>query len=312
MQTQSSPGSRRTFLQQVGLGALGALALKSFAAVPAAAPPPKGRWSSSEELLRAARAHRKIDSHAHIGFGFSSVANLLKAADKFNVQRLAISVPRGANPTQFKASNDLVLQAMREHPTRFVGQCFVDPRFPKEALEEVKRCLGEGMAGLGELYAAAKANDPLYYPIIEYCISQKVPMLWHARADLGLRMPQYPTQAPPGSSIAADFVDIAKRYPESIFIHGHIGGGGDWEYMCKMLRDTPSVFLDTSGSVSEPGMIQFAIEQLGVDRLLFATDMNFETGTGKLLAARLNDDQMRRICWDNFNNILKKRGLHAN
>jgi len=230
------------------------------------------------------------------------------------IQRLAISIPRGVNPIQFRASNDRILAAMKEHPDRFIGQCYVDPHFAKEALEEIKRCLGEGMVGPGELYTAAKVTDPLYYPIIEYCITQNAPMLWHARADLGLIRSGsgYPTMAPATTSTAADFVEIAKRYPEGTFVHGHIGGGGDWEYMCKKLREVPSVYLDTSGSVSEPGMIRFAIDTLGVERLLFATDMNFESGTGKLLAANLDDQTMNRICWDNFNKILTKRGIHAN
>jgi hypothetical protein len=47
---------------------------------------------------------------------------------------------------------------------------------------------------------------------------------------------------------------------------------------------------------------------LGVGRLLFATDLNFETGVGKILAANLTQTERRQIFFDNFNGILRKRG----
>jgi predicted TIM-barrel fold metal-dependent hydrolase len=179
-------------------------------------------------------------------------------------------------------------------------------------MDEMKRCMDRGMVGLGELYTQVKINDPLYYPFIEKCIEMKAPILMHARADLGMLRPGYRNEAPPETSRASDFVEAARRYPEAILIHAHIGGGGDWEHMCKTLRAAPTVYLDTSGSVTDEGMIDFAVRYLGVERLLFATDINFESGVGKILVANLTDQQCRAIFFDNYNNILRKRGLHAN
>src|SRR5437879_5282377 len=85
----------------------------------------------------------------------------------------------------------------------------------------------------------------------------------------------------------------------AVLIHGHIGGGGDWEHMCKTLRDCPSVYIDTSGSVTDEGMIDFALRYLGPERLLFATDLNFESGVGKILAADLTERQRRMIFFEN-------------
>jgi predicted TIM-barrel fold metal-dependent hydrolase len=58
-------------------------------------------------------------------------------------------------------------------------------------------------------------------------------------------------------------------------------------------------------------MVDFAVKSLGVDRLLFATDTNYESGVGKILAAKLTETERRKVFWDNFNNILRRRGLHA-
>jgi len=261
-------------------------------------------------VLKEALRYRKVDSHNHLMT--PDPRKLIEAADRLGIERVAISLPLASTPDGFRKSNDAVLQAMRDYPKRLLGQCVINPAYQKESIAEMTRCMDAGMIGLGELYDQVKISDSLYYPIIEKCIELKAPIMMHARADLGLLRKGYRLDAPPTTSVAADFVEAARRYPEAILIHGHIGGGGDWEYMCKTLRPAPSIYLDTSGSVTDEGMIEFAVRELGVARLLFATDLNFESGVGKILAADLNEAQRRAIFWDNFNNILRKRGNHAN
>jgi hypothetical protein len=105
-------------------------------------------------------------------------------------------------------------------------------------------------------------------------------------------------------------VEIGRRYPEALIIYGHIGGGGDWEYVCEVLRDAPTIYADTSGSVTDEGMVDFAVHCLGVRRLLFATDLSFESGVGKVLAAQLTEVERRQIFFDNFNEILRNWAVY--
>ena len=73
------------------------------------------------------------------------------------------------------------------------------------------------MVGL-KVYIQVKINDPLYYPIIEKCIDLNMIILMHAECQLGVggyRM-KYDIKNRPNASIAEDFVDIAKRYPEAM------------------------------------------------------------------------------------------------
>ena len=288
--------------------------LASAGMVPAGAAMAQERNAATRawDCLAEARKYRKIDCHNHILLSPRVTPRaVIEAADRLYIERIAISRPLGDKPEGFRESNDMILSAMREFPKRILGQCFLNPAYPTEAMDEMKRCMDLGMVGLGELYTQVKINDPLYYPIIEKCIEMKAPILMHARADLGMLRPGYRNEPPPETSRASDFVEAARRYPEAILIHAHIGGGGDWEYMCKTLRAAPTVYLDTSGSVTDEGMIDFAVRCLGVKRLLFATDENFESGVGKILAARLTDQQRRMIFFVNYNNILRGRGLHA-
>jgi predicted TIM-barrel fold metal-dependent hydrolase len=59
-------------------------------------------------------------------------------------------------------------------------------------------------------------------------------------------------------------------------------------------------------------MIDMAVQYLGVDRLLFATDLNYETGVGKIMWADLDEVARKKIFFDNFNNLLRKAGNHVN
>lgn len=296
---------RRQFLRCTGAAAVGSAVASTVAAEQKDADRAARSWDPMGEVMK----YRKVDSHNHIST--CSPEKIVEAADRLGIERVAISIPRGDRPHQFRESNDRILNAMKKYPDRLLGQCFINPAYPKEAIEEVVRCIDQGMIGLGELYTQVKINDPLYYPIIEKCTELQAPVLMHARADLGLLREGYHTEAPPTTSIADDFADIGRRYPEAIIIHGHIGGGGDWEYMCKRLRSAPSIFIDTSGSITDEGMVEFAVKHLGVERMLFATDINFETGVGKILAADLTEEQRRKLFWDNFNDILRRRGNHA-
>jgi hypothetical protein len=64
--------------------------------------------------------------------------------------------------------------------------------------------------------------------------------------------------------------EVAGRFPETMLICAHICGGGDWEWTVKALRNAPSVYLDTSGSVIDEGTVEFAVRTLGAGRVLFA------------------------------------------
>lgn len=264
-----------------------------------------------KNLFQEAVKYPKIDAHNHIWEG-SDASQVDESCRRTGITRAACSIPGGKTVAEIRANNDTIIKAMKSYPKRILGQCYIDPRFKKEALDEIDRCVDNGMVMLGELYDSVKINDPLYYPIVERCIKHKIPLMLHGVTTLGNWRGGYLPTNPPNSSVPEDFVDIGKKYPEAMIICGHIGGGGNWEYMCRVLKDAPTIFLDTSGSVSDEGMIDMAVKYLGVDRLLFATDMNYETGIGKIMWAELNESERKKVFFENMNNLLRKAGNHVN
>ena len=251
----------------------------------------------------------RIDSHMHVrGAGqewsWDHNDRIIEAADALGIAKVAVSIPvmRGMpSMEEVRACNDAVLEAMATYPDRILGYCFVVPGYAA-SLDEIDRCLDAGMIGI-KLYNQYKLWDPAVHPTIERAIRERVPILEHAGHAT---TPEF-RAAQPNISDAGDFVRAAALYPEALFIEAHIGGGGDWEWSIRQLRDAPTVYLDTSGSVIDEGMVEEAVRELGADRLLFGTDMTMEGGVGKILGAAITAAAREKIFWRNFQAILDMR-----
>ena len=268
---------------------------------------------SNFKIMEEAKKYRKIDCHIHVNlYNPSSPEQLMNYADRLGIEKLVISRPvteGEGKPEQFIGYNNMVLDMMKKYPGRVLGQVTVNAIYQKESLEEIKRCVDQGMVGL-KVYHQVKINDPLFYPIIEKFIDLKMIILMHAECQLGIggyRM-KYDQKVHPNASIPEDFVDVAKRYPEVMLQFAHIGGGGDWEYECKVLKDYPNIYVDTSGSNNEENMVDFALKYLGEERLFFASDNSFYQGVGEILASNLTEAQKRKIFFENYARVLKKGG----
>jgi uncharacterized protein len=256
---------------------------------------------SSYDIMKEVMKYRKIDAHGHIYTSADQTPEWhLDFADRLGIGKLQISRPtlnfRGGdipdNPERVKECNDLVFNAIRQYPGRFIGFFTLNPVFRKESLEEISRRVDQGFAGYKGAWQV-KVNDPLYFPIIEKLIDLKMICYMHAECQLGVggyRM-KYDIQERPDVTIPEDMVEAARRYPEAIFQWAHIGGGGDWEYMCKSFKNYPNIYVDTSGSNNEENLIDRAVRYLGEDRLFFGSDNSYYQAVGKILASNLTESQ---------------------
>lgn len=302
--------NRRKFFVNTGISAAGIVLGSNILGCS-----PTKKQCSSYDLMDEVMKYRKIDAHAHVHLGHGGPEAQLEYADRLGIDKLMISRPvtRGkGTPEEFRESNNIVIESVRQFPDRFIGEFTLVPSYQKESLEEIDRCVDMGLVGF-KAYTQVKINDPLLYPIIEKCIDLKMIVFFHAECELGVggyRM-KYDIEQRPNASIPEDFVDIAKRYPEAIFQWAHIGGGGDWEYMCKALQNSPNVYIDTSGSNNEENMVDFALKHLGEDRILFGCDSSYYQGVGKIMAANLTESQRKKIFFENYNNILRKAGRNV-
>jgi predicted TIM-barrel fold metal-dependent hydrolase len=108
-------------------------------------------------------------------------------------------------------------------------------------------------------------------------------------------------------SLAADFVPWANEFPEVRLILAHIGCGwdGDLTHQVRAIQRCRhgNVFADTSSARSiVPGLIEWAVREVGVERVLFGTDTPLYHAAmqrARIDHAELTDGEKRAILRDN-------------
>jgi predicted TIM-barrel fold metal-dependent hydrolase len=295
--------SRRTLLK----GSAATAVAIGMAALPSARTaveqPVPGKPSG---LLRKGRV---IDCHAHLNHRSRATweaddRKLIEAADKLGIDQLCCSTltpRRPATADGFRECNRWTADGMRRFPGRVLGYCYVNPGYGREALEEVRRCVGDrGFIGI-KLYNEYTCTEPVVFPIVELAAELGVPILQHASHS------HYFVEDQPRMSDGGHLAELARRYPEAMLICAHISGGGDWEWTIKALRHAPNVLLDTSGSVTDEGTVELAAAVVGVDRLLFGCDSSMTAGVGKIRGANLSAQDKEKILSGNMMRLLRRR-----
>jgi len=170
----------------------------------------------------------------------------------------------------------------------------VNPNYTAHARAEIVRCLDAGMIGI-KLAASRRADDPLLDPIAVLALERRVPVLQHIWQH---RRRDWPGQE---ASDAGELCTLARRHPDVAFILAHIGGGGDWLHSLHAVADVPNVYVDLSGSGVDGGMLEACIASVGVERLVWGSDITMDTGWAKLryLETLLSKDEMALVRWKN-------------
>jgi len=198
------------------------------------------------------------------------------------------------SPRDVTAGNDALLGLQRAHPDHIRGYVCVNPNYGAHARAEIVRCLDAGMIGI-KLAASRRADDPLLDPIAALALQRRVPILQHIWQH---RRRDWPGQE---ASDATELCTLARRHPDVAFILAHISGGGDWLHSLHAVTDVPNVYVDLSGSGVDGGMLEACIASVGVNRLLWGTDITMDTGWAKLryLETLLSTDDMALVRWKN-------------
>jgi predicted TIM-barrel fold metal-dependent hydrolase len=257
------------------------------------------------------RKGKVIDCHAHLTHRSRKTwegddRKLIEAADKLGIDQLCCSIltpRRPATADGFRECNRWTADGMRRFPGRVLGYCYVNPGYGREALEEIRRCVGNrGFIGI-KLYNEYTCTEPVVFPIVELAIELGVPILQHASHS------HYFVEDQPRMSDGGHLAELSRRYPKAMLICAHISGGGDWEWTIKALRHASNVLLDTSGSVTDEGTVDMAAAVLGVDRLLFGCDSSMTAGVGKIRGANLSAQDKQKILSGNMMRLLRRQKL---
>jgi predicted TIM-barrel fold metal-dependent hydrolase len=252
-----------------------------------------------------------IDAHVHIGrhhvkpwHTADAVADLTSTARICGIDRLIVcslgdreflSFP---TPEEFREGNDHVLEEMERFPDILLGYCYVSPLHPAESVDEIRRCVQDGpMVGI-KLLTACKASDPAVDPILQEAARLGVPVLQHAWNNT--------TGNRPTESTPADVAAMAKRHPGATIQMAHLHGGN--ERGVQDVAPYPNILVDTSGSEAEAGMVEYAVQAIGADRIVFGSDApgrDFSVQMGKVMGADITEEQRNLILGGNMARVLR-------
>lgn len=116
------------------------------------------------------------------------------------------------------------------------------------------------------------------------------------------------------NSWPADFVDFANAHPNVMLILAHLGNGGgaagDPALQVRAIQDSRhgNVFVDTSSARSMiPGLLEWAVREIGADRILFGTDAPLYSTAmqrARIDFADISVEDKRKILCDNAARLL--------
>ena len=252
-----------------------------------------------------------VDIHAHFlydGSGFADWAERnaarFRAGERIGITCHVASVLGSwgrtspiyfPSPEDTSRGNDEMLALADASGGLVRAYATLNPNDGEHALAELERCAARGAIGV-KLAASRRADDPLVDPIAREAARRGFPILHHIWQH---RRRDWPGQE---ASDGAELGRLAERHPDARFILAHIGGGGDYAHTYAAVRDLPNVYLDTSGSGVDRGMLDDALAAVGPRRIVWGADITLETGLAKLRALEvigLSADDLRAIRWGN-------------
>jgi len=243
------------------------------------------------------------DCHVHIGrstwFHVHADADLLIcAADKAEIDRMLI-VDFSALTYDIKEGNEYARKQIALYPERLLGYFTVSTgRFGKWVVDELERYVNDyGFCGL-KIYSVPPLmliDDYYMIPLLEKAAELKVPVLAH--------------------STGAECESLARQVPELILINAHMGccpqANGDWHRSIAAAKQYPNIYLDTTSSSFDNGMLEFAVEELGAERILFGSDLPLldpVLQVAKVRQSEITEDQKDLILHGNIDRLLQLKG----
>jgi predicted TIM-barrel fold metal-dependent hydrolase len=237
------------------------------------------------------------------------VSDIIHSMDEQCVDKSVVFGFPWKNSDIFRKENDYILDAVARYPDRLIGLCCLDP-FNKFAINEVTRCLKQGLSGIGELAFYESGIDEAALdklaPLFEICCEKDLPALIHANEPVGHI---YPGKTP---ITLNQIYKLIKRFPENKIVLAHWGGGIFlYNILKKEVKESlKNVYFDTAASpfLYDPEIYRLAIKLAGQNKILFGSDFPLIKPARyfkEMKEAGLTEVEMESICGKNAANLLK-------
>ncbi|NLC45401.1 MAG: amidohydrolase family protein [Clostridiales bacterium] len=216
-----------------------------------------------------------IDSHLHFNLSGKdkeqAVEGLLRDLAIVGVDKTCL-MPH-TNTTgigHLYSSRDEIIQStedacrsLEKHLEDLYILVWLNPLLPFDFLKGfVKDYIINGPVTGVKLSIQMNATDTRLDPLLTLLEENDIPLLFHCWYKT---VQKYRYESDP-----RDMACIAKKHPSLRVLVAHLTGCGFRGV--QDIRKYPNLFLDTCGSQPEDGLLQYALDNLGSDRILFGSD----------------------------------------
>ncbi len=246
-----------------------------------------------------------VDIHTHPVWErpFEWMARALELGERVGIERLVVlggtlTADYRPGAAQVRRINDLTLRLVERWPDRLIGFCRLSAGLDEGFLaEEAERCIrANGCRGI-KLLVWPNARSPRLHAVMRQAERFQVPVLHHCWYKTTCKYD--------GESDPSDLAHLAARFPGVTIIAAHLTAAG--MRGVQDLRPFPNLFVDTSGSQCFAGIVEYAVDVLGAERILFGSDIpgrDFAVQLGRIEGARLSARQREQILRTNAERLL--------
>jgi len=242
-------------------------------------------WSN--DFKRSQRAielgcFEKFCYFAHVGIGTTSDP--------------ALEMLLSSNP-------DIVRSQLAYDSTRLLAMLQLNGNDVHRSLDAIERWITDGpMIGAylpGGGPGAATCNRKELEPIYDRLTELNAVIMQHTWFKTGGKTGL-------GESTPSELAEVAKNYPEKIFIAAH--AGGEWEKGIRAVREIENIWVETSGFDATAGFIEMAVRELGPDRIIFGSHLpsrSLGTELSKVIHAEISENAKHLILGENFRKLVQ-------
>ena len=257
----------------------------------------------ADEFVRFVRTGERppdmsfLDAHGHLGGCMShyhvpggSVDETVCEMDRLGVEKTCVFSFAGVVSDE-AYGNDVVADACRRYPERFVGFTLVNLLRGREAvLAELERGARMGLRGVKLIgaYHGYPPEHPLTDNVCRWANDRRAIVLNHNWGS------------PDGME------RLLRTCPDACFITGH-----STTAYAESMRRHSNLYVCTCPLLGSRTCEEF-VERLGADRLVFGSDLQdlpVSWGLGPVLAARISPAEKRLILGENLRRILERYSL---
>lgn len=243
-----------------------------------------------------------IDVHGHLGIiSFDipdiSVESAIRVMDRLGVDK-TIHSSMACMTADTERGNEKLFEAIQAYPDRILGYASFWPETAESVKTSAERWIEKGFVGFKMHNSNGfKYDDERYGLAYAIANERKLPVLFHTWGN--------------SSSEIDRICELAQKYPDAALLLAH-SGAEDEAPNVSAAREHENIYLDLAMSKSRYGRIERFVEQVGVEKVLFGSDVYFLNQAqqlGRVLGAQISDDDKKKILGGNAAAILARSEL---